>query len=83
MELELKGGGVLRFAISVPEQTAEKVPLVLALHYGGEVTPFYGKAYMGVIRSHWVIGPDGKVVDEQLKISPAKSVELGVASLQG
>jgi peroxiredoxin Q/BCP len=43
----------------------------------------YGKTYMGVIRSHWVIGPDGKVVDEQLKISPAKSVELGVASLVG
>jgi len=41
----------------------------------------YGKTYLGVIRSHWVIGPDGKVVDEQLKVSPAKSVELGVASL--
>ena len=43
----------------------------------------YGKVYMGVIRSHWVIGPDGKVVDEQLKVSPAKSVELGVAALLG
>ena len=43
----------------------------------------YGKTYMGVIRSHWVIGPDGKVVDEQLKVSPAKSVELGVAALLG
>ena len=43
----------------------------------------YGKTYMGVIRSHWVIGPDGKVVDEQFKVSPAKSVELGVAALLG
>jgi len=43
----------------------------------------YGKTYLGVIRSHWIIGPDGKVVDEQLKISPAKSVEVGVASLLG
>ena len=43
----------------------------------------YGKTYFGVIRSHWVIGPDGKVIDEQLKVSPAKSVELGVAGLLG
>lgn len=43
----------------------------------------YGKQFMGVIRSHWVIGPDGKVRDEQLKISPDKSVELGVAALLG
>ncbi len=43
----------------------------------------YGKAYLGVIRSHWVIGPDGKVVDEQIKISPTKSVEVGTACLLG
>ena len=43
----------------------------------------YGKTYMGVIRSHWVIGPDGRVMDEQLKISPAKSIEKGVAVLLG
>ena len=43
----------------------------------------YGRTYMGVIRSHWVVGPDGKIMDEQLKISPVKSVELGVASLLG
>jgi peroxiredoxin Q/BCP len=43
----------------------------------------YGKSYLGVIRSHWVIGPEGKVIDEQLKISPARSVELGVAALLG
>ena len=30
MELELEGGGVLRFAISVPEQAEAKVPLVLS-----------------------------------------------------
>ena len=43
----------------------------------------YGRTYMGVIRSHWVMGPDGKVIDEQLKISPVKSVEVGVARLVG
>jgi peroxiredoxin Q/BCP len=43
----------------------------------------YGKTYFGVIRSHWLIGPDGKVLDEQLKVSPVKSIELGVAGLVG
>ena len=35
----------------------------------------YGNTYMGVIRSHWVIGEDGAVLDEQIKISPKQSVE--------
>jgi len=34
----------------------------------------YGKKYMGVIRSHWIIGEDGTVLDEQLKVSPKNSV---------
>lgn len=36
----------------------------------------YGNTYMGTIRSHWVIGEDGTVLDEQIKVSPKKSVEL-------
>lgn len=35
----------------------------------------YGKKYMGVIRSHWVIGEDGVVEDAQIKVSPKDSVE--------
>lgn len=35
----------------------------------------YGKKYMGVIRSHWIIDAEGKVEDEQIKISPKKSIE--------
>jgi thioredoxin-dependent peroxiredoxin len=40
----------------------------------------YGKSYMGIIRSHFVIGEDGRVLDSQVKVSPADSVEqaLGV-----
>lgn len=38
----------------------------------------YGKQYMGVIRSHWVIDENGKIADEQIKISPEKSIELAV-----
>lgn len=42
----------------------------------------YGNIYFGVIRSHWVIGPDGQVIDEQIKISPAKSVEKAVKVIE-
>ena len=41
----------------------------------------YGKTYFGVIRSHWVIGEDGKVIDAQIKVSPKDSVERAVKSL--
>ncbi len=43
----------------------------------------YGKKFMGVIRSHWVIDEAGIVVDEQLKISPQDSIEKGVAAVEG
>jgi len=40
----LRGGKQLRYAISVPRDPTgnEKTALVVALHYGGQVTPFYG-----------------------------------------
>jgi peroxiredoxin Q/BCP len=41
----------------------------------------YGKTYMGVIRSHWVIDENGVILDEQVKISPEKSVELATAAV--
>ncbi len=47
----------------------------------GEKTLF-GKKTMGVIRSHWVVGPDGVIEDTQIKISPEKSVELAVKSVE-
>jgi peroxiredoxin Q/BCP len=37
-----------------------------------------GKKYMGVIRSHWVIGPDGKIVDAQPGVSPQHSIDAAV-----
>jgi peroxiredoxin Q/BCP len=43
----------------------------------------YGKKYFGVIRSHWVIDENGLLLDEQLKISPEKSVEKAVKSVGG
>ena len=41
----------------------------------------YGKSYQGVIRSHWIIDETGKVADQRIKVSPAKSVELARAFL--
>jgi thioredoxin-dependent peroxiredoxin len=42
----------------------------------------YGKKYFGVIRSHWIIDEDGTVIDEQIKISPKKSVEKALKALE-
>lgn len=41
----------------------------------------YGKKFMGVIRSHWIIGADGTIEDEQIKISPKKSIEQALKAL--
>jgi len=41
----------------------------------------YGKTYLGVIRSHWIIDGDGMVADQNIKVSPAKSVASAIAFL--
>lgn len=43
----------------------------------------YGKTYMGVIRSHWIIDENGVVADAHIKISPTDSVERATAFLAG
>lgn len=41
----------------------------------------YGKKYMGILRSHFVIDAEGKVEAAEIKISPKESVKKGVAAL--
>lgn len=41
----------------------------------------YGKTYMGVIRSHWIIDENGVVADAQIKVSPTDSVALATKFL--
>jgi peroxiredoxin Q/BCP len=41
----------------------------------------YGKKFMGVIRSHWVIDEEGNVADVQIKVSPKDSVKRAVKAL--
>lgn len=43
----------------------------------------YGNKFEGTIRSHWVIGADGVVLDEQIKISPKDSVKLALKVVEG
>ena len=42
----------------------------------------YGRKYMGVIRSHFVIDEEGKIIDAQLKVKPADSVKLALEALE-
>jgi thioredoxin-dependent peroxiredoxin len=42
----------------------------------------YGKKYFGVIRSHFVIDEEGRILDVQYKISPEDSVQSALATLQ-
>jgi thioredoxin-dependent peroxiredoxin len=41
----------------------------------------YGKTYMGIIRSHFVIDEAGKVIDAQVNVKPADSAEKALAAL--
>ena len=41
----------------------------------------YGRKYMGIVRSHFVIDEKGKIVDAQVKVSPTDSVKLALQAL--
>ena len=41
----------------------------------------YGKTYMGITRSHFVIDEQGRIADAQVKVSPTESVERALAAL--
>ena len=43
----------------------------------------YGKSYMGIIRSHFVLDEQGHIVDARIKVSPTESVELAGAQVAG
>lgn len=90
--LEANGATVLGISPDGPEKLAkwkekEGFPYLLlsdpdhkvAEAYGvwGE-KKLYGRAYMGIIRSHFVIDEEGKVADVQFKVSPKDSVARAV-----
>ncbi len=57
---------------------------VVADAYGtwGEKS-LYGRKYMGIIRSHFIIDSDGRLEDVQYKINPEQSVAEALRTLQG
>jgi peroxiredoxin Q/BCP len=44
---------------------------------------FMGKSYMGIIRSHFVIDPHGKIVDAQIQVKAKESTKLAIQALAG
>jgi thioredoxin-dependent peroxiredoxin len=42
----------------------------------------YGKTYMGIIRSHFVVDENGKLADVEYGVSPADSVQNALAALR-
>jgi peroxiredoxin Q/BCP len=47
------------------------------------VRSMFGRKYMGIIRSHFVIDEEGRFADIQAKVSPAKSVKRALKALGG
>jgi len=41
----------------------------------------YGRSYKGIIRSHFVIDEEGRILDARIKVSPTKSVRLAVEAV--
>jgi len=41
----------------------------------------YGREYEGIIRSHFVIDPEGRIKDAQVKVSPKDSVSRAIATI--
>jgi predicted peptidase len=46
--LLLESGAILRYALALPPSFSpdQRYPLIIALHYGGQVTAYYGKPYL-------------------------------------
>ena len=41
----------------------------------------YGRSYMGIVRSHFVIDAEGTIIDAQLKVSPADSLAKALTAV--
>jgi len=72
-------------------KTKHNLPFILLADEGHTVAEaygvwgeksMYGKKYMGIIRSHFVIDEHGKLVDAQVKVSPKDSVERALRAIQ-
>jgi peroxiredoxin Q/BCP len=93
--IEAAGAVVLGISPDSPEtlrrwREKEKIPYdflsdpdhVVLEKYGawGE-KKLYGRTYEGVLRSHFIIDENGRLVDQQIKVGPDQSVERALAFL--
>lgn len=93
--IEAAGATVLGVSPDDPETLAqwreeENFPYTLLSDPDHEVADMYGvwgekkmfgRDYMGIIRSHFVIGEDGRLEDVQVNVKPEQSVERAVEAL--
>ena len=42
----------------------------------------YGRKYMGIIRSHFVIDEAGKIIDARVKVKPTDSIQMAIQALE-
>lgn len=63
-----------KHALKFPLLVDEDLTITKAYGAWGEKS-MYGKKFMGVIRSTFVIGPDGKIVSAEYKVKVAEHVE--------
>ena len=91
-QIEAAGATVVGVSPDAPEKlakwkTAENLPYMLlsdpdnmvstAYSAYGEKS-MYGRKYMGVIRSHFVIDAEGKLEDVRVKVSPKNSIKFAL-----
>ena len=69
-----------KFSLPFPLLVDEDHAIAEAYGVWGEKKNF-GKTYMGIIRSHFVIDEKGKIVDAQYDVNATKSAELALDSL--
>lgn len=96
-QIEAAGATVVGISPDAPKQlakwkAAEKLPYtllsdpdnVVATAYSsyGEKS-MYGRKYLGVIRSHFVIDAEGRLEDVRVKISPKDSIKFALKQVVG
>lgn len=94
-QISEKGAVVIGISPDTPKalakwRTAEKLPYILlsdpehrlaeAFGAWGERS-MYGKKFMGILRSHFVVDASGKITETALKVTPKDSIKKGVAAL--
>ncbi len=78
----LKSHEKFRSKYSLPFRLLSDEQHAVAEAYGvWQEKSMYGRKYLGIVRSHFVVAENGNLADVQVKVSPADSVARAVAAL--